>query len=512
MCRDRNICNEGGGGCAIGGDTVCAVSITHSCNDNADCCNPCVAGPCHNPNDPSCGGGGDTTCTYDFDYDGTVGCDGVTRPAGGGTVTITVVLAGDVECPPSSDYEGAAAVAIAQALQNAGHPADNNGAAAGCGCEAGTIECDGQCIPDTEECCPDGSVPDPVFDCVICGPGEKNCNGACIPDTETCCPAGTFPDPVTKECVTCGTGRWYCPLQQRCILDTECCDPGNFQYCINRGACIPNTECCDPTHVACPTCRPAAECVDLCLGQATGGEYCAEVVAEGGATNSPWAAAYPTDLALGGFFQQRPGGQTFAQAKSSQAAARTDGDPATVEMPLVGRVVTLAGGGSCSAQICDHGQECALYVRAGGRTSATCVGTICDVCDPESVCFDEEACGCNPLVDPVSCCEADPSKPGYNPECVLPPRGVAIEVLPNLINRGGSCVILWASQGMASTTVVGEGMDAGPNLDLRHLSAGIATVSDVQTSTLFKIVGRGVDGQTYEATDLCATNPSIGEF
>jgi hypothetical protein len=264
--------------------------------------------------------------------------------------------------------------------------------------------------------------------------------------------------------------------------------------------------------VACPTCRPAAECVDLCLGQATGGEYCAEVVAEGGATNSPWAAAYPTDLALGGFFQQRPGGQTFAQAKSSQAAARTDGDPATVEMPLVGRVVTLAGGGSCSAQICDHGQECALYVRAGGRTSATCVGTICDVCDPESVCFDEEACGCNPLVDPVSCCEADPSKPGYNPECVLPPRGVAIEVLPNLINRGGSCVILWASQGMASTTVVGEGMDAGPNLDLRHLSAGIATVSDVQTSTLFKIVGRGVDGQTYEATDLCATNPSIGEF
>jgi hypothetical protein len=55
-------------------------------------------------------------------------------------------------------------------------------------------------------------------------------------------------------------------------------------------------------------------------------------------------------------------------------------------------------------------------------------------------------------------------------------------------------------------------MDAGENLSLRHLSAGVAEVSNVQVSTLFKITGQGVDGKTYEATDLCATNPGIGEF
>jgi hypothetical protein len=442
-----------------------------------------------------------------------------------------------------------------------------------CDC-AGSWQC-GTCDP-----CVD--VDDPVISTdaarAAAGLREPDAFGQCCVGGECCATPGYvfMPDehmcrPVTDLCdniagdqtqawldshpdftrVSDGAGGWNClcgPGMQvcgeTCIPNTQCCDPVNFWYCPCLNRCIPNSEYCGagvgcgcrPGLVECPVaggtqCLPADQCVVGCF-EAGGpvGEYCTEIIGTGGAVNEPWATAYPSATALNAFFGQRPGldsegnpHQTLLQASSSRSAGCDDSNPATPCYPVFGRVPVAGQNGQCDAQVCDYGQECALYVRAGGVTSAVCVDAKCDPCDTSlppvppggpvaGECYYdpdalfEDQCPCNPTN--LLCCEADPSKPTYSPQCLLTPRGLAIEVLPNLINQGDSCFVLWASQGMASTTLVGDGISAS----VRHLRAGVTEVEDVQVSTLYKILGTGVDGQTYEASDLCATNPNIREF
>lgn len=526
MCRDRNICNEGGG-CAIGGDTVCAVSIVHSCNDNDDC--GCTG--------PDCGGGNGTSCPYTFSYNGTAGCDGVVRPEGGGTVSFTVNVASG-SCPDSSAVQGIADIHIANALANAGHPPDSDGDGI-CDCATGTdvCTCSGELVfdPETGDCaCPVGQVPGPEAD-QCCDPVTETCDqiDLCpnIAGMQTSVPAGMVID--GGMCV-CGQGYRQCG--QECIPDTGCC---SGQYLCN-GQCIPDGTCCAGT---CPsggfccqsnnTCvADAAQCVDTCLGYADVSEYCTEVVSEAGTVNEPWATRYAgNSTGLAAFFaRQNPTAanldpQTFAEATAARAAVCDDGNPATPCDPVFGRVYQTSAGTSCQANVCDYGQECALYVRSSGRTSAVCVDSSCDVCDQTlpacdpsnppaegECCYDAAQCECDPAVD-LSCCEADPNKPGYNPSCVLTPRGVIIEALPNVVGVGDSCIVLWASQGMRAVTLEGDGFGLGQeHSTLRNLLAGVVEIENVQTSSQYKIVGQGADGKTYEATDLCAVAPDVNEF
>jgi hypothetical protein len=531
-CMTRNVCSGGGnrntpGGTCSGTEETCAVAIVHSCNDDNDCdtCDQCDEnGGCYNPG-PWCGNGGVTECSYSFSGSST-GCDGVTRTA---SASFTTQVTDPNPCPSSDMFAAAAQASIADQLASM-HPAE---CCAG-GIPKGPDGCDpcleGQILMPDETCC------DPeVEECDVCSPiGQipRPGGGCCDPETEDCdwCPAGqvlnpdgSCCDPEVEEC----EGIDLCPniAGQQSTLPNgmtinaygQCVCGAGSKICADT--CIPNEECCASTEVccppgqeACPDCRPAEECVDACVGYAVAGEYCTEIATDAGTTNQPWATKYPSETALNAFFARRSivGAESFSEALDSQEAARTDGDPVTVASPIMGRITTLVGGGSCNAQVCNHGQECALYVRAGGGTSATCVDTVCDPCDPTGGCYDLALCECDPDLS-VECCEYAPDK-GSSLSCVLPRRGLAIEVLPNLIDRGDSCFVFWAAQGMESVTVTGESFDSGANYDLRNLMAGAAEVANVQTSSVYKIVGVGSDGKTYEATDLCATNPVINEL
>lgn len=345
----------------------------------------------------------------------------------------------------------------------------------------------------------------------------------------------------------CATfGERLCPeLEPACVPETSCCNGDDFYYCADAGDCLANPEPCGEA-LACRdgweycagvgggSCVPAGQCVYGCFAEADpAGEYCTEIVGSDGAMRDPWATQFSGDeAAAANLFEARnePGAQTLAEARAAQSAAiaaraASTGAAAVPVYPIYGRVPVADDGGQCRAEVCDYGQECALFVRSDGETSAVCADTKCDPCDaslppvpeggriPGECYYDPEAvggeCPCDPATDPLTCCRFDESVFGAGnvDECLLAPRGLSIEVAPNLIDAGGSCFVLWAARGMASTTLVGDGV---PNW-ASHGRAGVVEIENVSASTIFKILGEGIDGAEYQATALCATNPYVDE-
>lgn len=307
-----------------------------------------------------------------------------------------------------------------------------------------------------------------------------------------------------ENCVCGGESQQLCTVDEPiCIGDTECCQPDEYYYCPDQAQCITNGQDCGGTCRAGYTfCESLGECIEDavydeqcvvgCYGYEQEGAYCTVVVQADGATAAPWSTAYPDGASLASFF-----GGHLNQELMDQDAARNDGDPTTPYYPIYGTVTST--GQQCDGNLCQHGEECLLYVGSGGTTAATCVPVECDPCDLDAGCYDADLCVCDPEIE-VCCTPGEPS-------CDLPRRGVAIEVLPNIIQQGESCLVLWASQGMASTTVAGEGVD----VDVWHNFAGAMLVTP-DTSSIYKIYGTGTDGLSYEAADLCAMNPVIREF
>lgn len=345
---------------------------------------------------------------------------------------------------------------------------------------------------------------DAAVDCPNNHPGTL-----CLADSDGCC------DPVNN---------WRCPTANpsACIPNRQSCGGGcrdGYTYCASSGRCVSNPR----------------ECVEGCFEYGSpAGEYCTEIVGADGAVNEPWATRFEGDAAgLAAFFAERneAGAQTFGEATTSQAAAiaaraASTGGSAVPVYPIYGRVPVVDDNGQCDANVCDYGQECALFVRPGGATSAVCVDAVdCDPCDeslpsepangpvPGECYYDEDLCPCDPETDPGRCCDYDPDILGEAnvSGCLLTPSSLTIEVVPSFIDpsddQNDSCFVLWAARGMASTTLVGDGVPAWA----RHLRAGVVEVDGVEASTVYKLLGRGVDGREYQAADLCAVNPVIRE-
>lgn len=420
---------------------------------------------------------------------------------------------------------------------------------------------------ETCACVQEGAVYNPETDTCEGGDGEDLCpnlcgdseNGDCAEDQDwlTLHPelVRVGSDEDGWECL-CEGGSVDCPggPTEFCLGDGECCSPDEFWSCdqVESSTCIPNEECCPtpgaascdeddggscrPGYEKCPmaggtVCKPVGECVVGCYPKsaASGGRdpfaqvvsYCTVVAAETDGADAdtygdfykPWRVGaapyeYATIAALDAFFSRCANGVgtclgALTSVLDDQKADRIDGDSATVTYPVYGKVTRDPYGASCGATPCEHGEECALSVGSSGVT-ASCVGTVCDPCVVGNVCYDEEICNCDPEdpAAPAGCC-VDPS----DPACLVPPRGVAIEVVPNVIDVSGSCLVVWASQGMASVVVTGSGLDA----ELTGNFAGSDEVSPA-VSSVYKIEGTGTDGETYEATDLCAINPVIREL
>jgi hypothetical protein len=64
---------------------------------------------------------------------------------------------------------------------------------------------------------------------------------------------------------------------------------------------------------------------------------------------------------------------------------------------------------------------------------------------------------------------------------------------------------------MESVTLEGDLIDTIDYPEMVHDFAGATIVRGVETSTVYKISGIGTDGETYEASDVCAVRPVVNE-
>jgi hypothetical protein len=484
-CMNRDVCS--GESCS-GSDPVCAVAIVHSCNDDADCCDVCDAGG-------GCYAGPENCppvdeCTYDVPWEVTLECHGEETTYNGVATKVY-----PVPCPTAEQAQSQVEAEKAQELA-AEHPCPL--------CPSGQEECDGACIEEGGLCCTEGT-----FECdgqcvedgsLCCGGDEQECNGQCIPSTDTCgdvcdacggpeptcCPNAELPEDVCIESDECCNPEYvYCPYTEVCLApeESDSCCPPDTTYCDITGECVPNDDYEDV-------------CTAGCYGFQQVSSYCTTIIKQDGTVAPPWATRLPTEAARQAYFTGN-----LNQEITDQADARNDGLLATPYYPIYGRVAQDALGQQCTGSVCQHGEECLLSVTTGGKSVATCVDIECDPCQVGSACYDEDQCICDPETE--VCCE--PGEPG----CVMPRRAVMIEVFGkrgSVIDPGQSCLVLWATLGMASTTLAGEGVDA----EVRHLFGGV-TLVEPSTSAIYKILGTGIDGLSYEAVDLCAMNPAIIE-
>ncbi len=416
------------------------------------------------------------------------------------------------------------------------HPGITRDVNGNCSCGEGEQMCsDFRCIPDTECCQPNDfwycryTVPP------ACIPDEECCGGCCgktgqdlvccenplaagcgTPDCSgltgaelTCCQT-----PSDPSCPSCPSGRTFCPALMSCVADSADCP---VVGCHPAGT-APGR---DPFAQVNSYCTVVAATTDGADADTYGDFY------------KPWRVGsspyeYETFAALDAFFSRCANGVSsclgaLTGVLDEQKVRRDDGKDETVTYPVYGVVTRDPYGASCGGTPCDHGEECALSVGAGG-VSASCVPAVCDPCDqtlPDcpgnsggsqghgkalggglgagTCCYDAEECECDPLFE--DCCE--------NGEEGCPLHGVAIEAVPNVIDvaSNGRCLVVWTSQGMASVEVTGFGIDP----ELADHFAGSDEVGPA-ASSIYKISGLGTDGETYEATDLCATNPIIREL
>jgi hypothetical protein len=475
-CMDRDICS---GETCSGTDTVCAVAITNSCNDDTDCCDVCdPEGSCY-AGDEWCP---PQECEFNTDWSVTLECHGEESTYSG-----TQYSSYPEPCPSNEEVASQVQAQKSQEVSDA-HPCPL--------CPFGTEECDGQCVAAGSLCCTFGTEAcgDQCVESGSCGVTADYCANFDGEQDQAWLDAHPEFSQSGGDCVCAGVDQQICNVDEpMCISNTECCQPDLYYYCPGAGSCIPNGEdcggSCEDGYTYCDALDECVEsatydevCVSGCYGYQQEGAYCTEIADQYGTLLAPWDGG-------SGVFDGLDG------ELSAQASARDDGSAATPYYPIYGSLTK--SGEECSGTVCAHGEECQLYVGEGGLTATSCAEIVCDPCVVDGGCYDADQCTCDPEVE--VCCE--PGEEG----CI--DRGVSIEVLPNIIDLGQSCLVLWTSSGMSAAEIVGEDVDTSVSSNL----AGAMLVTPTGSS-LYKIVGTGTDGLSYEAVDLCAMNPIIKEF